>query len=199
MTLLEEIEVFCARHDITPTNFGIMARSYPNLVYNLRLGKQPKPKTIKAVRAYMTDFVAGQPVTPVRGADDEAPPLLSAADSAQLWCDVQDYCQKHGLTLHQFGKLCDAQGQLYSLRDGRRIWTRNAAKIRGFIDDNPVLDVEAKLEAARQCGQRTQPAQQIIRSPARDPCFRCGARADTCSCGNYQGSREIQDAITRNL
>ena len=53
MHLLREVEKFLRRSDIAPTRFGKEAVGDPRFVFDLRNGRDPRPRTIERVRAFL--------------------------------------------------------------------------------------------------------------------------------------------------
>ena len=53
MHLLREVEKFIRRSDIAPTRFGREAVGDPRFVFDLRRGRDPRPRTIARVRAFL--------------------------------------------------------------------------------------------------------------------------------------------------
>ena len=53
MHLLREIEKFIRRSDIAPTRFGREAVGDPRFVFDLRRGRDPRPRTVARVRAFL--------------------------------------------------------------------------------------------------------------------------------------------------
>ena len=53
MNLLREIEKFLRRSDTAPTRFGRDVVGDPRFVFDLRNGRDPRPQTVKRVRAYL--------------------------------------------------------------------------------------------------------------------------------------------------
>jgi len=51
--LLREVEKFLRRSDTTPTRFGRDAVGDPRFVFDLRNGRDPRPRTVDRVRAYL--------------------------------------------------------------------------------------------------------------------------------------------------
>jgi hypothetical protein len=51
--LLREVEKFLRRSDIAPTRFGREAVGDPRFVFDLRNGRDPRPRTIERVLAYL--------------------------------------------------------------------------------------------------------------------------------------------------
>lgn len=52
-SLLDEIDNFCVRADISPSAFGRAALKDPNFVGDLRAGRSPNLKLIDRVRGYI--------------------------------------------------------------------------------------------------------------------------------------------------
>ena len=53
MHLLREVEKFLRRRDVAPTRFGRDAVGDPRFVFDLRNGRDPRPRTIERVLAYV--------------------------------------------------------------------------------------------------------------------------------------------------
>ena len=53
MHLLREVEKFLRQGDIPPTRFGRDAVGDPRFVFDLRNGRDPRPRTIARVLAYL--------------------------------------------------------------------------------------------------------------------------------------------------
>ena len=53
MHLLREVEKFLRRSDIAPTRFGREAMGDPRFVFDLRNGRDPRPRTVERVLAYL--------------------------------------------------------------------------------------------------------------------------------------------------
>ena len=53
MHLLREVEKFLRRSDIAPTRFGKDAVGDPRFVFDLRKGRDPRPRTIQRVLAFL--------------------------------------------------------------------------------------------------------------------------------------------------
>ena len=51
--LLREVEKFLRQSDVPPTRFGREAVGDPRFVFDLRNGRDPRPRTIARVRAYL--------------------------------------------------------------------------------------------------------------------------------------------------
>jgi len=51
--LLREVEKFLRRRDVAPTRFGRDAVGDPRFVFDLRNGRDPRPRTIERVLAYL--------------------------------------------------------------------------------------------------------------------------------------------------
>lgn len=51
--LLREVEKFIRRSDIAPTRFGREAVGDPRFVFDLRKGRDPRPRTVERVRAFL--------------------------------------------------------------------------------------------------------------------------------------------------
>lgn len=52
--ILQEIDAFRAVNGIAPCAFGIMALRDPSLISSLRNGREPRARTIAAIRHFMT-------------------------------------------------------------------------------------------------------------------------------------------------
>ena len=55
MHLLREVEKFLRRYDTAPTRFGRDAVGDPRLVFDLRNGRDPRPRTVERVLAYLEE------------------------------------------------------------------------------------------------------------------------------------------------
>lgn len=53
MHLLRDVEKFLRQNDTPPTRFGREAVGDPRFVFDLRNGRDPRPRTIERVRAYL--------------------------------------------------------------------------------------------------------------------------------------------------
>ena len=53
MNLLREVEIFLRHNDTAPTRFGREVVGDPRFVFDLRKGRDPRPRTIKRVRDYL--------------------------------------------------------------------------------------------------------------------------------------------------
>ncbi len=53
MHLLREVEKFLRQGDLAPTRFGREVVGDPRFVFDLRKGRDPRPRTVARVRAYM--------------------------------------------------------------------------------------------------------------------------------------------------
>jgi hypothetical protein len=51
--LLREVEKFLRQSDTPPTRFGRQAMGDPRLVFDLRRGRDPRPRTVERVLAYL--------------------------------------------------------------------------------------------------------------------------------------------------
>jgi len=51
--LLRDVEKFLRQNDTPPTRFGREAVGDPRFVFDLRNGRDPRPRTIERVRAYL--------------------------------------------------------------------------------------------------------------------------------------------------
>ena len=57
MNLLREIEKFLSRNRTAPTRFGREALGDPRFVFDLRRGREPRPRTEQRVRAFLDAFL----------------------------------------------------------------------------------------------------------------------------------------------
>ena len=53
MYLLRDVETFLRQTDVAPTRFGREAMGDPRFVFDLRNGRDPRPRTVAKVRAYL--------------------------------------------------------------------------------------------------------------------------------------------------
>ena len=53
MYLLREVEKFLRQNGTAPTRFGRDAVGDPRFVFDLRNGRDPRPRTVERVRAYL--------------------------------------------------------------------------------------------------------------------------------------------------
>lgn len=53
--LLREVEKFLRAHGTPPTKFGRQAMGDPRFVFDLRAGRDPRPRTVARVRAYLRE------------------------------------------------------------------------------------------------------------------------------------------------
>ena len=53
MHLLREVERFLRRGGVAPTRFGREVVGDPRFVFDLRNGRDPRPRTVEKVRAYL--------------------------------------------------------------------------------------------------------------------------------------------------
>lgn len=53
VNLLREVEKYLRRSDVAPTRFGRDVVGDPRFVFDLRNGRDPRPRTIAKVRAYL--------------------------------------------------------------------------------------------------------------------------------------------------
>ena len=53
MNLLREVEKYLRQSDVAPTRFGRDVVGDPRFVFDLRNGRDPRPRTIARVRAYL--------------------------------------------------------------------------------------------------------------------------------------------------
>ena len=51
--LLRDVEKFLRQSDVAPTRFGREAMGDPRFVFDLRNGRDPRPRTVAKVRAYL--------------------------------------------------------------------------------------------------------------------------------------------------
>ena len=51
--LLREVEKFLRQSEVAPTRFGREAVGDPRFVFDLRNGRDPRPRTVAKVRAYL--------------------------------------------------------------------------------------------------------------------------------------------------
>jgi hypothetical protein len=51
--LLRDVEKFLRQTDVAPTRFGREAMGDPRFVFDLRNGRDPRPRTVAKVRAYL--------------------------------------------------------------------------------------------------------------------------------------------------
>jgi hypothetical protein len=51
--LLREVEKFLRHTDVAPTRFGREAVGDPRFVFDLRNGRDPRPRTVERVLAYL--------------------------------------------------------------------------------------------------------------------------------------------------
>jgi len=51
--LLREVEKFLRRREVAPTRFGRDVVGDPRFVFDLRNGREPRPRTVARVRAYL--------------------------------------------------------------------------------------------------------------------------------------------------
>ena len=58
MNLLREVEKFLRQNDTAPTRFGREAMGDPRFVFDLRNGRDPRPRTVARVRAYLEEACA---------------------------------------------------------------------------------------------------------------------------------------------
>jgi hypothetical protein len=56
MHLLRRIECYLRRSGTTPTRFGRNAVRDPSFVFDLRLGRQPRPPVERRVQAYLDEL-----------------------------------------------------------------------------------------------------------------------------------------------
>lgn len=55
-TLLELIEAFCSKHELSDSQFGVQAVNDKNLIRDLRTGRRLWPETEDKVRGFMREF-----------------------------------------------------------------------------------------------------------------------------------------------
>lgn len=53
MEILREVEKYLAAKAMPPTRFGRLALRDPRMVYDMRRGRQPGPRTVARLRAFM--------------------------------------------------------------------------------------------------------------------------------------------------
>ena len=53
VNLLREVEKFLNRSQTAPTRFGREAVGDPRFVFDLRRGREPRPRTVRRVRAFL--------------------------------------------------------------------------------------------------------------------------------------------------
>ena len=53
MHLLRRIETYLSRSATSPARFGRQAMRDPRFVFDLRNGREPRPRTVERVRAYL--------------------------------------------------------------------------------------------------------------------------------------------------
>jgi hypothetical protein len=53
--LLRDVENFLRRSDTPPTRFGRDAVGDPRFVFDLRNGRDPRPRTVARIRAYLEE------------------------------------------------------------------------------------------------------------------------------------------------
>jgi hypothetical protein len=51
--LLRDVEKFLRQSEVAPTRFGREAMGDPRFVFDLRNGRDPRPRTVAKVRAYL--------------------------------------------------------------------------------------------------------------------------------------------------
>ncbi len=51
--LLREVEKFLRHRSVAPTRFGRDVVGDPRFVFDLRNGREPRPRTVERVRAYL--------------------------------------------------------------------------------------------------------------------------------------------------
>jgi predicted transcriptional regulator len=54
--LIRDIEVFIARHEMTPTDFGLLSIGDPNLYRHLKNGRNPRFPTLDRIRSFMRKY-----------------------------------------------------------------------------------------------------------------------------------------------
>ena len=55
MNLLREVEKYLRQSELAPTRFGREVLGDPRFVFDLRNGRDPRPRTVARVRAYLED------------------------------------------------------------------------------------------------------------------------------------------------
>ena len=58
MHLLREVERFLRQNGTPPTHFGREAMGDPRFVFDLRDGRDPRPRTVERVLAYLQEAAA---------------------------------------------------------------------------------------------------------------------------------------------
>ena len=58
VNLLREVEKFLRQNVTPPTRFGREAMGDPRFVFDLRNGRDPRPRTVARVRAYLQEACA---------------------------------------------------------------------------------------------------------------------------------------------
>ena len=58
---LAEIEAFLARHDMSPSAFGMLSRGNRMIVFRYRKGASPNTETMDHIRAWMAEFESPRP------------------------------------------------------------------------------------------------------------------------------------------
>ncbi len=53
MNIGRDIEIFLRQNDMPPTKFGRLVAGDPRLVFDIRLGRELRPKLTERVRAFM--------------------------------------------------------------------------------------------------------------------------------------------------
>jgi len=51
--LIQDIEAFIERHQMTPTDFGLLSIGDPNLYRHLKNGRNPRFPTLDRIRSFM--------------------------------------------------------------------------------------------------------------------------------------------------
>jgi len=55
VNLLREVEKYLRQSELAPTRFGREVLRDPRFVFDLRNGRDPRPRTVARVRAYLED------------------------------------------------------------------------------------------------------------------------------------------------
>ena len=55
MSVLWKVERFLRKSDMPPTKFGRMAINDPRLVEDLRRGREPRPRTLARIEAFLAE------------------------------------------------------------------------------------------------------------------------------------------------
>lgn len=53
MNIIRDVENFLKQRNIAPTRFGRDAMGDPRFVFDLRNGREPSPRTVKRLQAYL--------------------------------------------------------------------------------------------------------------------------------------------------